>query len=194
MTMRNFTDNEIIRRVETHAKGFTGWRPGVYSIWIRSKADRYDEFDDKNFIYYVDREGSTPRFVMKRDGTTNAGSYGLKRFFEYNSLGCAVLKADHMIYGSHVFGLHKGKPAYRQAKPWPYHRDNDKDNKAEEIGPVYNDIIYANDHRSGWFSRWIKNWSTACLVTAVLKQYLAFLDFMKGLGYPPLNTAILKEF
>lgn len=192
--MRNFTDKEIIARVETHAAGFDGWLPGVYSIWVRAKNGPYDRFNDKNFIYYVDRVGAAPRFIMKRDGTTTAGSYGLKRFFEYNSLGCAVLKADTFVRGSHKFGLHKGKPAYRQAKGWPYHRDNDKDNIAEEIGQIYNDIIFANDHRSGWFSRWIKNWSTACLVTAVLKQYLAFLDFMKGLGYPPLNTAILKEF
>jgi hypothetical protein len=134
---------------------------------------------------------------MARNGTTNAGSYGLKEFHKYNHLGCAVLKADHMVYGSHTAGNHpakNGKPAYRQAKPWPYFRDNNRNDRAEEIGPEFNDVIFANVHRAGVDSTVIKKWSTACLVTANLNKFLAFLAYMKSKGNPPLNVCILKEW
>lgn len=194
--MRTFTDKEILDRVEG-LSSFKGWEKGIYNIWVRSGADGFDIFDDKCFTYQVRETGKRPVFVMARSGTTNAGSYGLKHFRDYNSLGCAVLKADHMVYSSHVKGFHKRNPlnpAYVQARPWPYFRDANRNSKAEEIGREYLDIIGANDHRAGIFSRFIRNWSTACLVTAVRRQYDAWLAFMRKNGYPPLNTAILKEF
>ena len=195
--MRTFTDAEIIARVESHAEGFIGWMKGEYSIWVRSNADKYDEFDDKNFIFSVSANGATPKFVMMRNGTTNAGSYGLKHFDDYNPLGCAVLKSNYMVYGYAVKGFHKRNPlnpAYIQAKVWPYCRDNNRNEKAEEIGPLYWDRIGANDHRAGLFSRWIRNWSTACMVTAIRAQYNKFLSYMKSKGYPALNQVILKEW
>lgn len=194
--MRAFTDQEVIERVEWlgSARGFAGWKKGIYDIWIRSAADAFDMFDDKCFTYKVAADGERPQFVMARVGTTNAGSYGLKHFDDYNHLGCAVLKADWMIYGSHTYGLHKGKPAYRQAKSWPHYRDNNRNNRAEEIGPVHEGIIGANVHRAGVNSTVIKNWSTACLVTAVLTMFLEWLNYMIKQGKPPLNVAILKEW
>ena len=191
--MRAFTDEEIINRVASLST-FKGWRPGIYDVWVRSAADKYDAFDDKCFTYQVHTDGGRPEFVMARQGTTNAGSYGLKHFKDYNHKGCAVLKADWMIYGSHTYGMHKGKPAYRQAKGWPYFRDDNRNERAEEIGPEYNDIIGANVHRAGVNSTVIKNWSTACLVTATLQVFLDWLGWMKKQGRPPLNVAILKEW
>jgi hypothetical protein len=191
--VRNYTDADILKRVESLST-FKGWKLGIYEINIRSTEDEFDAFDDKAYLYEVGEDGK-PKFVMVRNVTTNTGSYGLKKFHEYNHLGAAVLKSDWMIYGSHTYGLHKGKkPAYRQAKPWPYYRDNNRNNRAEEIGKVYNDIIGANIHRAGTDSTVIKNWSTACLVTATESKFLAFLAFMKSKGNPPLNVAILKEF
>lgn len=194
--MRIFSDSEIIRRAESLST-FNGWKAGIYNIWVRSAADGYDVFDDKCFTYKVSDAAAAPRFVLMRNGTTNAGSYGLKHFTDYNPLGCAVLKADHMVYGSHMFGFHKRNrlnPAYIQALPWPYYRDANRNNKAEEIGQEYWDIIGANDHKAGIFSRFIRNWSTACVVTAVRRQYDVWLSFMRQEGYPRLNMAILKEF
>ncbi len=188
--MRAFTDQEVIDRVAS-LPSFQGWKPGVYDIWIRSKADLFDSFDDKCFTYEVHSEGSNPVFRMSRTGTTNAGSYGLKHFAEYNHLGCAVLKSDHIEYNSHAYGLHKGKPGYREVKGFPYFRDNNRNERAEEIGPEYHDLIGANVHRAGANSTVIKNWSTACLVTANLAKFLAWLDFMKK---RPLSVAILKEW
>lgn len=191
--MRAFTDQEVLDRVSS-LPTFTGFPNGIMEVWIRSTADEFDSFDDKAFTYECFSDAATPKFIMARNGTTNAGSYGLKNFQEYNHLGCAVLKSDVIIYDSHAFGKHKGKEAYRQAKGFPYFRDNNRNNRAEEIGQEFNDIILANVHRAGVNSTVIKNWSTACLVTANLNKFLAFLDYMKSKGNPPLTVCILKEW
>lgn len=191
--MRSFSDNEVIARIEGLST-FKGWKKGIYEVCIRSKADVYDAFDDKFFTYYVANDGEKPKFIMARNGTTNAGSYGLKHFKDYNHLGCAVLKSDWMVYDSHTYGLHKGKPGYRQVRSFPHYRDNNRNERAEEIGPVYEGIIGANIHRAGQNSTVIKNWSTGCMVTANLSRFLQFLDFCKSKNYPPVTLAILKEW
>ena len=191
--MRTFTDKELLDRVQT-LPTFTGFPNGPLDIWVRSTADEFDAFDDKGFTYECYGDAKPPKFIMVRNGTTNAGSYGLKHFKDYNPLGCAVLKSDIIIYDSHKVGLHKKKPAYRQAKGFPYFRDNNLNNRADEIGPEFNDVILANVHRAGQNSTVINNWSTACIVTANLAKFLAFLDYMKSKGNPSLTVCILKEW
>lgn len=190
-----YTDDQLIKRVETHAKGFDGWKKGVYDIWIRSKADAMDVFDDKVYTFNVEIDNGIPQFRMVCTGTSNAGSYGLKQFSKYNPDGCAVLEADRIVYNSHVYGFHKNYRAYRQAKPWPYYRDNDRDDKAEEIGLVHNDIIFANVHRAAEgkdkVSTRIYNWSVACLVRNSFNQWNAWFTYMNK---RPLTVVILKEF
>ncbi len=186
-----YTDQQILDRVQS-LPSFDGWPKGVLEVAVRSTADVYDAFDDK--IYTYDCRSGVPVFVMVRNGTTNAGSYGLKNFQEYNHLGCAVLKADTIVYDSHEYGLHKGKPAYRQVKGFPYFRDNNRNERAEEIGPEYSDVIAANIHRAGVDSTVIKNWSTACIVTANLSRFSAWLDFLVKAKKPKVSLCILKEF
>ncbi|HEV7698654.1 MAG TPA: hypothetical protein VGO43_00350 [Pyrinomonadaceae bacterium] len=189
--MRAYTDAEIIKRIEG-LPTFAGWKKGVYDVWIRSKADAYDAFDDKAFTYEVNADGEQPKFLLARNGTSNAGSYGLKHFSVYNHLGCAVLKSDAMVYGSHVYGLHKGKkPAYVQRQGFPYFRDANRNERAEEIGPEHNDVIGANIHRAGVNSTVIKNWSVACLVTANEAKFLQFLSVCKK---RPVTLVVLREF
>lgn len=187
-----YTDNQLLERVQTVVPEFNGWPKGVLEIAVRSKADIYDAFDDKNYTY--DCRGGSPIFLMARNTTTNAGSYGLKNFQEYNHKGCAVLKSDCMVYDSHAYGLHKGKPAYRQVKGFPYFRDANRNEKAEEIGEEFNDIILANIHRAGQNSTVIKNWSVACIVTANLAKFLMWLTPLQQGGKPPVTLCILKEF
>jgi hypothetical protein len=192
--MRSFTDAEILKRVEG-LPTFRGWKRGIYDVWVRSKADEFDKFDDKAFTYSCSEDGQRPRFIMARTGTSNSGSYGLLHFDQYNHKGCAVLKSDCMVYNSHVHGKHKGKEAYVQNKPFPYFRDNNRNRRAEEIGPEFdNDIIGANIHRAGVNSTVIYNWSTACMVTAQLEKYLEFLHFCNSVGNTPVTLVILKEF
>lgn len=190
--MRSFTDNQILDRVQA-LEPFDGWKKGLYDIWVRSAADLFDAFDDKAFTYYVDHDGIRPEFLLARNGTSNAGSYGLKHFDHYNSEGCAVLRSDWMVYNSHVHGLHKGKPAYVQSKGFDYYRDSNKNERAEEIGPVHRDVIAANIHRAGIASTVINNWSVACMVTANLTKFLQFLEVCRKKGNTPVTLVILKE-
>lgn len=189
-----YTDLQLIERVES-LPTFNGWPCGVVDIWVRSKADNFNVFDDK--VYTFDRTnkvgGQSPEFKIVCTGTSNAGSYGLLNFRQYNPNGCAVLCVDTIVYNSHVFGFHKGKPAYVQNEhaPFPYTRDTDRDMHAENYGKIYNDIIGANCHRAGIFSHFINNWSTACLVRNNLNDFLVWLKYMSK---RPLSVCILNEF
>jgi len=189
--VRSYTDNQLISRVEA-LPTFKGWKKGIFDVWVRSNEDLFNQFDDKVYTFECLEDGQRPKFIMVSTGTSNAGAQGLKSFESYNTKGCAILKADTIVYGSHTYGLHRGKyPAYRQAKGFPYFRDNDKDEKSEEIGKEYNDIIGANCHKAGWFSKQIDGWSLACLVRNQQAQFDKWMSFMNK---RVLTVAILNEF
>jgi hypothetical protein len=189
--LRNYTNKEILEHVES-LPTFTGWKIGVYDIWIRNISDNPNVFDDKVYTFECTSNGIKPKFIMVCTGTSNAGLTGLKEFKKYNSEGCGVLKSDIVVYDSHKYGLHKGKyPAYTQNKPYPYYRDNNLNDKAEEIGTIHNNIIGANCHHAGVNSTFINDWSLACLVRNVLKQFDAWMKFMNK---RPLTVIILKSF
>ncbi len=186
--VKTYTDQQILDRV-ANLPTFQGFR-GIMDFWIRSEEDEYDRFDDK--VYTFDCTIKVPKFISVATGTSNAGAEGLKRFDKYNRLGCAILKADELVYDGWAYGLHKGQyPAYRQIKGFPYYRDNNKNNRAEEIGRIYTDIIYANCHKAGWHSTLIGGWSVACLVRNQQVQYDAWMRFMNR---RLLSVAILREW
>lgn len=192
MGVRNYTDKELLSRVQS-LPSFKGWpEEGVLDIWVRSKVDEFNKFDDKVYSFNCFGETKLPEFAMVCSGTSNAGQYGLEHYEEYNSVGCAVLKSDVIVYNSHVPGLHKGKPAYIQSFTvgFPYFRDSDKDKHAEEIGKEYHDRIGANCHSAGEASVNIDNWSVACLVRNIKLQFNKWLKFMAN---RPLTVAIIKE-
>ena len=190
MSVKSYTDAQILDRVKS-LDTFEGFPCGVLDVWIRSKSDEFDRFDDKTYTFECAGANKTPEFKMVCTGTTNAGQFGLKHFDTYNSSGCAVLKADTIVYESHRFGTHKGYPAYRQAKSFPYFRDNNKNDKAEEIGRERSGIILANCHRAGQYSVLIGKWSVACLVRNNRAQWDKWLEYMNK---RPLTVCILKEF
>jgi hypothetical protein len=188
--VRTFTDQELIAKLQS-LPSFKGWPSGFIDLWVRSSADLFNLFDDKAYLF--DCRSGQPVFKTVRVGTTNAGSYGLEHFSDYNVKGCAVLKSDEIVYDSHRHGLHHGKEAYVQQKPFPYYRDANRNERAEEIGVLYMDIIGANDHRAGQHSTVINNWSTACMVTADESDYIDdFLDVTNKI--PTISLAILKEW
>lgn len=192
--VRAYKDSELIARVEG-LPTFKGWKKGKYTIWVRSNEDAYDKFDDKVYNFECTKDGEKPIFHSVNSGTTNAGAQGLKHFEKYSKLGCAVLMADHMEYNAYYFGYHKNdpkRPAYRQGKPWPYYRDNNKDNKIDETGKIYWTIIGANQHDAGDKEpEKIGGYSVACLVRNVKKEYDSWLRWMNK---EPLHNVILKEF
>ncbi len=191
--VKNYNDQQILDRVKTNAEGFTHYPEGYWNVYVRSTENEFDRFDDKRYTFLG------LKCIQVASCTTNAGKYGLKYFAEYNKDGCAVLKADVIVYDSHKRGLHKGKvEAYRQAKSWPYYRDNDKDEKAEEIGALHFDIIGANLHPSSYIKNNaaktanIGGWSTACQVDDLTTAFESFMDMTAGQDL--LTVAILNEW
>lgn len=189
-----YTDNQLIDRVESHAQGFVGWKKGVYLVAVRSSPDIPDAFDDKAYIFECDADGVRPDFVMVASCTTHPGVDVLKNFAtKYNAAGAPVLKSDTLVYGSHAYGTHKGYAAYEQVKAFPYFRDKDRDDKAEENAPELSGDIAANVHRASptRVSTINKNWSAGCIVMNDPNRFLAFMRFMNK---RPLNVAILRQF
>lgn len=192
-----FTDAQLISRVESHAHGFNGWCKGIYDIWVRSKTDAPDRFDDKVYTFECKKDGEKPVFVMVCTGTSHSGVYYQKN--PMNRKGCGILCADTLVYNSHAKGFHKpatyGKshPAYRQVKGFPYTRDNDKDGKAENYGTIYYDVISAHCHRAKKNGKGyaIGRNSAACLVRDNYAEFVKWFAFMNG---RPLSVAILSEF
>lgn len=191
--VKKYTDQSLLQRMSS-LPSFKGYPYGYFDIWVRSNEDAYNIFDDKVYTYYYNGNDA-PQFIMCCTGTSNAGSFGLKRFFKYNSKGCAILKSNVIVYDSHILGKHKGKyPAYIQSykNPFPYYRDFNKNHKAEELGPIFYNRIGANCHKAGWFSKYINNWSLGCLVRNQQKQFNLWMETLNK--QPTLTVCILKEF
>ena len=190
-----YTDDQLINRVESSASGFNGWKKGEYLITVRSGADIPDAFDDKAYLFECKADGQRPIFVMVASCTTHPGVDVLLHFAQkYNKAGAPVLKSDCMVYESHKYGLHKGYSAYVQAKIFPYFRDKDRDNKAEENGPELSDaVIAANVHHANAIkvSQVNVNWSAGCIVMNDPNRFKAFMAFM---AKRPLTVCILKQF
>lgn len=192
--IKNYTDAQLLTRVES-LDTFKGWKKGIYDIWIRSEEDEYNKFDDKVYTFECLKDNNEPIFIMICTGTTNAGAQGLKQFEKYNKKGCAVLCDDIIVYDSHIYGTH-GRDKYAayiqsHTKGFPYTRDNDKDEHAENYGTIYDDRIGANCHKAGVATVDINGNSVACLVRNVLKEFNKWLKFMDK---RKLSVAILKEF
>jgi hypothetical protein len=190
--VRSYKDIQLLDRM-SKLPSFKGFPKGFFDIWVRSEEDEYNVFDDKVYTFYGYGDAKLPKFMMVTIGTTNAGSEGLKNFGKYNSKGCAVLKANHIVYDYAVRRKHKGKyVAWCQDKPWPYFRDGDKDNKAEQQGKEYHDIIGANCHAAGMKSSKIDSWSVACLVRNIREDFDKWMEMTEE--QETLTVCILQEF
>jgi hypothetical protein len=190
--VRQYTDKEIIDKVKT-LSGFSKIPTNYFLVGIRSNEDAFNTFDDKFYLF----KGEQCHSVYK--GTTNPGSTGLQKFEDYNKLGCAVLKSDTIVYDYAERGWHRGKVfAYRQVKPFPYYRDSNRNSKAEEVGQVYNDIIYANIHPASYLmgdvveKTQINGWSLACQVFSIRQEFDEFMEITKDQN--TLTYCLLKEF
>jgi hypothetical protein len=190
--MKNYLVSDIINKVQS-LDTFIHIPNNYWLIGIRSNEDQFNKFDDMFYLMYQD-------FIIRTyKGTTNPGATALKNFETYNKLGAAVLKSNVIVYDSHYRGLHRGKVlAYRQGKSFPYYRDNNKNDRSEEIGEEYNDIIYANIHPSSYLegqditTEYINGWSLACQVFANTTEYYDFMEKTQDQQF--LTYCLLKEF
>jgi hypothetical protein len=191
--VRTYKDNELLEKVE--AIGGKIPNIGKYLVvGVQSLEDAFNQFDDKFYVF------DGPSFIMWSTGTTNAGSTALMNFEKYGLDGAAVWKTNQFVQDCFLPGLHKGKmKALRQNKPIYFYRDSDKDQKIEEQGKLYYDIIWANMHGVDYdpFSEIIKEningWSFACQVWNRMSDYKNMIT-ATWKRMKPVDYALLKEW
>lgn len=194
--VKSYTDKQLIEKVKS-LKSFTEIPVGYWLLGIRSTEDGSDAFDDKMYLFKGEM------FIMVTSCTTNPGKYGLINFKDYNSQGCAVVKADEWYMGLWANGLHKGKmKALVQVANILYYRDNDMDLKSDEIGTVHNGIIGINFHTATYeknpnilkkFIAWfIGKWAVGCQVCNIAADYYKIIDLVKD--QHRVSYCLLNEF
>lgn len=191
--VKSYTDNQLLERVE-FIGGDIPNRGKYLIIGVQSQEDSFNKFDDKFYVF------DGPDFKQVSTGTTNAGKTALWFFDNYDLPGAAVWKTDQWCPEVFKRGYHKGRMrALRQVKPIEFYRDNDKDTKAEEIGPLYEDIIYANMHGVDYdpystiTKESINGWSFACQVWNRMSDYRKMVNAVWKRN-KPVDYALIKEF
>lgn len=189
--VKNYTTKQLLDRVKS-LPSFRGIPSGYWLLGVQSNEDKFNTFDDKFYLF----KGET--FILVTTGTTNAGKSAMFGYEKYNKLGVAVIKTNEWYYDLWQSGLHKGKmEALRQINPIKYFRDNNKNTKIEEIGKMYEDIIYCNFHTNN-YDRWTKikrwiigGWSACCQVCNDPFKYYRILELI---GKQKVSYCLLKEF
>lgn len=190
--VKNYTDKQLLNRVRA-LPSYKGLPKDYWILGVQSNEDTYNQFDDKFYLF----RGKD--FVKVVSGTTNAGSTGLKNYNKYGLLGTAVIKTDEWYYGLWRYGLHKKKmPALKQIRPIKYYRDNNKNNKVEEMGKMYEGMIGIDfhtvtyQHNLPFWRKFIGGWSMGCQVVNHVKGYYQILKAVKHQN--EVTYCLIKEF
>jgi hypothetical protein len=192
----NYTDEQLLNKVKS-LPDFQYIPQDYWAIFVASKGDKPDAFDDYCFVYKAEK------FQFLSTCTTNPGvpilTGGWKK---YTKTGAALIKRNQWMYGCFKFGLHAGKMrALRQIKNIWYHRDNDNDNKSEQLGKpefaLYNTNIHSNSYKLFQKVKVIMGtiiglWSAGCLVLNQQKPYEDLINLTEK--QPNFTAVIIDEF
>ena len=189
--VRRYTDKELLDRAKS-LPSFNGFPKGYWILGVQSNEDKFNSFDDKFYLYKGEK------FILTSSGTTNAGKSAIMGFEKYNKLGVAVIKTNEWYHELWQKGLHKGRmKALRQINSIKYFRDNNKNTRIEEVGKMYEGIIYCNFHTNS-YNRWTKlvrwvigGWSACCQVCNDPIKYYKILDLI---GKQKVSYCLLEEF
>ena len=191
--VRSYTDEQILERIKTHAKGFDGFPKNYWAVGVQSNEDETNTFDDKFYIFKGEK------CIMVLTGTTNAGKNALEGYDKAGLSGAAVWKTNQIYYDMYSPGKHKGRmDAWRQVKPIYYYRDSDKDGKAEEEGELHQGIIYCNFHTNTYnkedrsVRKLVGGWSYGCQVVNENDKYNKLMAMTKDQKF--ITYALLKEW
>jgi len=188
-----YTDEQLLNRaIEFGAKIV----PNKYlGISVQNSKDNFNKFDDKFYLFLGGE------FVLATSITTNPGKNALLNFDKGgNKAGAAVWKTNEVYENLFSYGLHKGKmPCLRQVESIKYYRDNDKDEKAEQIGDLHEGIIYANFHGVDYsegseiIKEDIGGWSYGCQVCNNMPVYRVIIEKVRSNPFK-MDYALLAEF
>ena len=188
-----YTDKQLLNRVKI-MNGYKYIPPTPWIIGVRSKADAYNQFDDKFYLF----KGET--FIAKATGTTNPGAYSLHHFKDYGASGSAVVVSDEWYYDVWTMGMHKAKvKALIQIGSFKIQRDNNLNNKSGDAGKIQIESgIGINFHPASYnleqntVREKIDAWSAGCQVVnsnEEFKTFMANIPKNKKISY-----CLLKEF
>ncbi len=190
--VKNYTDQELLNKVAT-LPSFEGLPFDYWLLGVQSNEDKFDNFDDKFYLF----KGN--HFVLATTGTTNAGKTAIFGYEKFNKEGVAVIKTNEWFYELWKNGLHHGKmKALRQLNDIKFYRDNNKNVKIEEIGKVYEGIIFCNFHTNDYnpltkLVKWIiGGWSACCQVCNNPTDYYKIIELTKY--QKSVSYCLLKEF
>ena len=189
--VRAYTSKELLDRVR-HLHNFTHFPKEDWFLFVRSKEDQSNVFDDK--MYHFREE----KFQRVFSCTTNSGSYGLLNFFKWNKKGTFILKSDRWFYDGWKRGKHKGRMnAWVQNRMVRGYRDNDKDLKSEEGENYTVGFFGINIHTvtygvKRFIKKYIGGWSVGCLVLNDTGEYFDLWDKTKKTD--PITICLIKEF
>lgn len=138
--------------------------------------------------------------ILTTTCTTVPGLPALKGGFkDYNKAGAAVVKAGVWMNEAFSPGKHNGTmDALRQVKDVYVHRDNDMDDKAEELGQPVKGMWNTNIHASTYNflekakKLLINGWSYGCIVCNYMPEYKIMIDLTKRQKY--ISAIVLDEF
>lgn len=198
--VRAYTDAELLTRFKALPSYVpTRQIPTYLLIVVRSQEDEPNVFDDKVYLFI---EG---KFVIATSCTSNSGTPSLLGGWKKsNGKGTAVIKANEIYYDAlaksdgKTVRHHQGKmQCLRQVAPFKYYRDNNNNNKTEEIGAIEIANNSTNFHFNSYdfTSKVIKSivgaWSEGCVVCNVIYDYIRILNSIP-LGVK-VTLAVLKE-
>lgn len=204
--VRGYSDKQLLDRVKS-LDNFKEVPKDYWILGIRSNEDTPNIFDDKFYLFKGEK------FILVTTGTTNPGTPSLLGGWKKtNKVGSFILKADYWHYNIWMYGLHKDKmPALKQLGNVAIgYRDNDNDDKSEEIGGEVNGWFGINFHfnsydiieNKGWKKAWnkVKNiyswvigpWSEGCQVANQSEHYRKIIDLTKD--QRRVSYCLLNEF
>lgn len=192
--VRNYTDNELLKRVKS-LSNFKVIPKDYWILGVRSKADTPNVYDDKFYLFKGEK------FIMVTTGTTNPGTEALgKGWRKVNKDGAFVLKSDYWHYNLWQPGKHNGKirALTQTGNVAVGYRDNNDNNKSEEIGVIRSGWYGINFHCNSYtrFQRiisWlIGGWSYGCQVCNNLTDYYRILDLIGKQS--KVSYCLLSEF
>lgn len=178
--MAKFNNDVTIEKVlDAYARlSYPLFTNGDYNLnifGIRDDEEVADTFNDLIcLLYKVDG-----KWVLKKyNATTDPGLYYRKNLLNKN--GTAILK-DGYYRSTWQIGLHRNKyTALVQRKPVKLWRDNNKDDKLDREGKVYEELAGINIHRSSSTSTPVSigKYSAGCQVIADIKDWNEFMDIV----------------
>ena len=191
--VKNYTDAQLLARVR-QLRNFIKIPENYWILGVRSKEDRFNEFDDKFYLFRGEQ------FVMVMSGTTNPGANGLLNPEQYNERGVAVVVADKWHYNLWERGLHNGKViAYRQASGVDLIRDRNKNKKSGDAGSVSEEFnrginFHPSDYNldSKTKKTNIGAWSVGCQVVNDIPKYKELMNLTRL--QQVMSYCIINEF